>query len=85
MLATFVNGLFILKLEKLLNYKKLCYNETGKQLASPRFYTKLCKLENELTRKVFFAESDLLLELRSYMKTVEHLIETFVPENYNIF
>lgn len=28
---------------------------------------------------------DLLLELRSYMKTVEHLIETFVPENYNIF
>lgn len=56
MLATFVNGLFILKLEKLLNYKKLCYNETGKQLASPWFYTKLCKLENELTRKVFFAE-----------------------------
>ncbi len=60
MLATFVNGLFILKLEKLLNYKKLCYNETGKQLASPWFYTKLCKLENELIRKVFFAESDFV-------------------------
>lgn len=60
MLATFVNGLFILKLEKLLNYKKLCYNETGKQLASTWFYTKLCKLENELIRKVFFAESDFV-------------------------
>ncbi len=36
----FASGLFTSRLEKLLNYKKICYNGTGKFLPVPNFLYK---------------------------------------------